>query len=114
MSSTSTTTAPAPRSTSDQIIQTCGSIAISIIVCATFLIALRNAYETKDTDSIKWLMATLTAAFMTVVTFWVGSSISSHKKDNMLLSTMPPTVSTTTVHVDDSEIPPPPPSPKAT
>ncbi len=111
MTATSTTIAPTPRSTGQQIIQTCGLVTMSVIICATFLLALYQAYKMQDTNVTGLLIGTLTAAFMTVVNFWVGSSMSSQKKDDMLLSSSPTT--TTTTHVDDTKIPPPPPS-KAT
>ncbi len=113
MTATSTTIAPAPKSTAQQVIQTCGLVTMSVIICATFLLALYQAYKMQDTNVTGLLIGTLTAAFMTVVNFWVGSSMSSQKKDDMLLSSSPPTTSTTTVHADDNDIPPPP-SPKAT
>lgn len=82
------------------VIQLCGAIIISVLICLTFLFVFYEAYTKADQHNLDLLVGALIAQFSFVVQFWVGSSMSSIRKDQMLLDATPPS--------DNSAIPPPP------
>jgi uncharacterized BrkB/YihY/UPF0761 family membrane protein len=83
------------------IIQMCGAIIISVLICLTFLFVFYEAYSNADQHNLDLLVGALIAQFSFVVQFWVGSSMSSLRKDQMLLDATPPPQ-------DDTRMPPPP------
>lgn len=82
------------------IIQMCGAIIISVLICLTFLFVFYEAYTKADQHNLDLLVGALIAQFSFVVQFWVGSSMSSIRKDQMLLDATAPQ--------DDTRMPPPP------
>lgn len=63
---------------------TWGAIVASGIAGAAFIVALVIAYLSKDQANLPLLIGSVISNFSTVVSFWVGSSAGSQKKDEML------------------------------
>ncbi len=67
-----------------------GIIIMSSMVSACFVTALVFAYIHKDQGNINMLVGAIVAQFTMVVGFWVGSSIGSQKKDEIIAASAPP------------------------
>lgn len=66
-------------------VSTIGAIAVSVLACITFLAALIIAYMSKDQSNLALLIGAVISQFSTIVSFWVGSSAGSQRKDSALL-----------------------------
>ena len=66
-----------------------GAIVTSIISCLGFIGALVIAYLAKDTSNLTMLLGIVAGAFNTVVSFWLGSSAGSQKKDEVIAQKLP-------------------------
>ena len=82
-------------------VQLYGAIAVSILIVLGFILELYLAYMHNDQHTIDTLSNLINNAVMIVLGYWVGSSMSSQKKDTLLLNSQP--LSTT-----NEDIPPPP------
>jgi hypothetical protein len=87
-------------STKAQIIQLYGAIIVSVLIVLGFVLGLYEAYAHSDQHNVDMLGNLINNAVMIVVGYWLGSSISSQKKDALLLNATPA--------IDDGKIPPPP------
>ena len=63
---------------------TWGAIAVSVLVCLIFVVAFAVAYFSHDTTSLSLLVGAAIANFSTSVSFWLGSSAGSQKKDERI------------------------------
>ncbi len=69
---------------SAQVLREYGAIVVSVLVTVAFLVALGVAYLSKDQANLGLLIGAIIAQFSGVVQYWVGSSLSSAKKDDVL------------------------------
>jgi ABC-type uncharacterized transport system permease subunit len=63
---------------------TWGAIAISVLASLGFITALVIAYISHDTTSQSLLVGAIISNFSTAVSFWLGSSMGSQKKDERI------------------------------
>jgi hypothetical protein len=63
---------------------TWGAIITSALSGCGFLAALLVAYMSKDQANLSLLVGAVVTNFATVVSFWLGSSAGSQKKDEIL------------------------------
>jgi hypothetical protein len=77
-----------------------GAIIVSVLIVLGFVLGLYEAYAHNDQHNVDMLGNLINNAVMIVVGYWLGSSMSSQKKDSLLLNATPT--------VDDGKIPPPP------
>ena len=63
------------------VVMVYGSIITSVLSSAAFITALILAYLSKDQEHLGLLIGAVIANFSTVVSFWVGSSAGSQRKD---------------------------------
>jgi hypothetical protein len=61
-----------------------GAISTSLLTAVTFLAALAVSYWSKDTSNLNLLIGAVIANTSTVVSFWLGSSAGSQRKDEIL------------------------------
>ena len=61
-----------------------GAIAISVLASIIFVVAFSVAYFSHDTNSLSLLVGATIANFTTAVSYWLGSSSGSQKKDDRL------------------------------
>ncbi len=69
---------------SAQALREYGAIVVSVLVTIAFLVALGVAYLSKDQSNLGLLIGAVIAQFSGVVSYWVGSSVGSAKKDDVL------------------------------
>lgn len=86
-----------------QIVQLYGAITVSVLIVFGFILELYLAYMHDDQHTKDTIANLINNAVMIVLGYWVGSSMSSQKKDTMLMNALPPPP------VDDGEKLPPPP-----
>jgi hypothetical protein len=60
------------------------AVIVSIFALALFLVALMIAYYMKSDTALTLLFGAASANCTTVVSYWVGSSLSSQKKDDTI------------------------------
>jgi hypothetical protein len=61
-----------------------GAIAVSLLASFSFTAALIIAYMAKDQANLSLLIGAVISNFSTAVSFWLGSSAGSQRKDEML------------------------------
>jgi len=66
-----------------------GAVATSVLALLLFAAALAAAYVMKDQTAISLLDGAVVSMATSVVSFWIGSSAGSQKKDQMLASSIP-------------------------
>lgn len=62
-----------------------GAIITSILSSSAFVLALVVAYLSQDHTNVSLLVGAVIANFSTVVSFWLGSSSGSQRKDDALI-----------------------------
>ena len=66
--------------------QISGQVVTSILASVAFLAALIVAYLADDKTDLTLIIGAIIANFTTTVTYWLGSSASSQKKDEIIAS----------------------------
>jgi hypothetical protein len=61
-----------------------GAIAVSVLASLSFTAALIIAYMAKDQANLSLLIGAVISNFSTAVSFWLGSSAGSQRKDEIL------------------------------
>lgn len=67
-----------------KVVMTYGAITVSIITSLTFLAALAVAFLSHDGNNLTLLYGAIIGQFSTVISYWLGSSMGSQKKDEAL------------------------------
>jgi hypothetical protein len=67
-----------------------GAIVMSVIICVIFGAALVFGYLSDDRTILNMLVGAAISNFTIVVGYWVGSSSSSAKKDDVIAESAPP------------------------
>lgn len=70
-------------------LSTVGAIIVSSLCCIAFGAALVVAYMANDEANKSLLTGAVIASFSTTVSFWLGSSAGSQKKDEALINRTP-------------------------
>lgn len=69
-----------------------GTTLMSIMAAANFIAAFVVAFLSKDQANLGLLIGASIANFTTVVSYWVGSSAGSQKKDEIIAASSPPSI----------------------
>ena len=72
-----------------------GAIAISVLSSLAFFVALIIAHLAQDQTNQSLMIGAVIANFTTTVSFWLGSSFGSQKKDEALARLPPAQIGTT-------------------
>jgi hypothetical protein len=61
-----------------------GRIIVSALIASGFILALSISYLSQDHTNTSLLVGAIIANFSTAVSYWLGSSASSQKKDEII------------------------------
>jgi ABC-type uncharacterized transport system permease subunit len=66
-----------------------GAITMSVLTSLVFLVSLLIAFMSKDQANLELIYGAVISNFTTSISFWLGSSAGSQKKDDVMQTTRP-------------------------